>query len=206
MRHSDIRAELESSLKSPLSEMVWEYLWEESYINGIEMGDYTIPDVARAVRRLHHTFGQSVPEPGDAPLMLDKETNLSKINSSDERLRAISVLLAQDAKQDPLVVAIRTSVLHSRLLEPEEAEDWIKRQAATDGKPTRLLNSVPLPPEAEVQQEIGTGLLFTDPPIVIDRDYPVSGIRLQTLSYGVPEDCWQRFVPITVGGVLGKAT
>jgi hypothetical protein len=172
MSDHEIRAVLESNLGFTLPEETWQFLLERNYINEIELGLNTIPGVAAEVRKLRRAFGQPVPEPDDATLMLDRKPNGPERNSFAQRLRAISILLAHDAAQDPLVVNFRSSVLNSRLLEPEEVEEWIKRQAATDGKPTRMLNGVPLPPDVEIQSDRAAGGWVTDPPIVIDRQHP----------------------------------
>ena len=202
--YENIRSELEATLGSPLPEETWQFLVEHSYINEIELGFNTIPGVAAEVRKLRRAFGQPVPEPDDATLMLDRKENGPERNSLTQRLRAISILLAHDAAQDPLVVNFRSSVLNSRLLEPEEVEEWIKRQAATDGKPTRLLSGVPLPPDVEIQSDRAAGGWVTNPPVVINREHPALGnISCEHLSYGVPEDRWQRVIPTTVQGVLG---
>jgi hypothetical protein len=203
MSHDEIRAAIESDLRFSLPEETWQFLLERSYINEIEQGENTIPGVAAEVRKLRRAFGQPVPEPDGATLMLDRKANGRERNSSAQRLQAISVLLAHDAKQDPLVVDFRTSVLSGQLFEPEEVREWIKNQAIADGKPTRRLNGVPLPPDVEVQRV--RDRLFTEPPVVIDREHPVrASIGVEALAYGVPEDGWQRVVLTTVGGVLEK--
>src|SRR5918992_5424595 len=150
-RHQNVRVELENILGFPLPEETWQYLLEGSYINEIEMGLNTIPGVAAEVRKLRRAFGQPVPEPDDATLMLDRKENSPEQDSLTQRLRAISVLLAHEAEQDPLVVDFRTSVLRGQLLRSDEVEDWIKQQAIADGKPTQLLNGVPLPPDVGCQ-------------------------------------------------------
>ena len=204
-RKQNVRTELETILGFPLPEETWQFLLERDYVNEIEQGFNTIPEVAAEVRQLRRAFGQRVPEPDDATLMLDRKPNGPERNSLTRRLRAISVLLAYDAEQDPLVVDFRTSVLGGQLLRSEEVEDWIKQQAIADGKPTQLLNGVPLPSDAECQWDRTAGGWFTNPPIVIDRQHPTLGrISVKLLAYGVPEDPWQRVVKTTVGGVLEK--
>jgi hypothetical protein len=201
----DIRAELQRALGFPLPEETWQFLLQRSYISEIEQGENTIPGVAAEVRKFRRAFGQPVPEPDNATLMLDKKPNGREWSSLSERVHAISVLLAYDAEEDPLVVTFRKSVLNDQLLEPEEVEEWVKRQATTDGKPTRLLNAVPLPPDTEYQWDRTAGGWVTDPPVVIDHEHPALGsASYRFLSYGVPEDGWQRAVPTTVGGVLEK--
>jgi hypothetical protein len=204
-RHYNVRAELETILGFPLPEETWQFLIERSYINEIESGLNTIPGVAAEVRKLRRAFGQPVPEPDDATLMLDRKQNGLERDSLTQRLRAISLLLAHDAEQEPLVVDFRTSVLSGQLLRSDEVEDWIKQQAIADGKPTQLLNGVPLPPDVGCQWDRTAGGWVIDPPIPIDRQHPTLGrISVELLAYGVPEDPWQRVVKTTIGGVLEK--
>jgi len=155
--HEDIRARLETHLGISLSEKEWELLEEECLIEMVEEGEETIAGVARRVRRYRAVWGQQVPDEGDMPPMLNREPCSRERNGIPERLRAISVLLAHDAAQDSMVIAFRRAVLNNQLIEPEEVEEWINQQASADGKPTQLLNGVPLPPDVEIQSDRAAG-------------------------------------------------
>jgi hypothetical protein len=135
-----IRREIEIYLHSPLSEEEWEDLIEENYIEELLNDDLSSSEVAEKVRRRRLVYGQRRSKQGNATQMLSdpdaKETS--------GRLKALSILVAQEAAKDEDVQTFRTEVLGGELLSFETVEEWIQGQAEVEGPHTWWLSDVPM--------------------------------------------------------------
>jgi len=110
----EARASVDRELDSPVSDKEWEFLVERDYIRELEEGTVTAAYVAGEVKKHRSVFGGShgggfLPAPVDLV----------------PRLRALGVLFASRAANDPTVKAIRSSLLPSGLISPEDIGPWV---------------------------------------------------------------------------------
>jgi len=101
------------------------------------------------------------------------------------------------------VIVFRERALKDRLLLRNQVEAWIKRQAKSDGQPTAWLE-IPVPPGFELQSDPKRGKIFTKPQLAISRKHCAQSIHFRVLTYGVPEDRWERSLTTAEGGVLER--
>src|SRR5262249_48074619 len=131
--------------------------------------------------------------------LLERPAQERLVNSSLERLEAISILLAELASKAQAVVAFRISALNNKLLAPEEVGEWINKQAQAEGEPTTWVE-LPLPLDAKQSIDFQQGDLTVNFPSSVR----IRNEQVKVLEYGVPEDRHKRAVPTTIGGILDK--
>jgi hypothetical protein len=119
----------------------------------------------------------------------------TKVTARDE---AVSILYAVDAAARPRVSAFRREVLRGRLVSSDRVEDWIKRRAHSDGKPTPYIR-VPIPKGFE-QDPNGVTMTIKPAPF---RPGDLVIPQYDTLDVALPE---VGVVPFKVhtGGVLDR--
>ncbi len=219
MDKSDIQNQLRAKIKS-LTDSEWEYLVKESYVIGVLNGDYTVDEVAATVRKQRRIFGggrhsgngrnHHVEQDTVSEMLQPSQISVQRRQKRQERMMAISELLAYDAEQLPDVKAFRRGWLGDGLLTHEQVEGWIQGRKQADGEHTKWLSGeIPIPPGTEVI--IPSKMLEKypdsppqwgiDPPLVINR---APGIQVQDLAYSVPGLPWMCRVLVRAGGVLDK--
>src|SRR5439155_21293736 len=98
-------------------------------------------------------------------------------------------------RHDPDVERFRLEELRSRLLEPEDVERWVQRQARRDGEPTNLITAA-LPAGTTVER----GAI--KPPLskpTWSRTQSANRLR-----YAVPDKRWPRSIAVAAGGKLDR--
>lgn len=121
-----------------------------------------------------------------------------------ERLKALSAVIAQVASADELVQRFREDDLHGELIDEERVYEWVERQGQIDGEPTSWLTGVPLPAGHIPVRELD-GSVYAHPPIeTVERiqaeDAHMRYLRLSALG---PQEL-PYVVPTTHGGVLER--
>ncbi len=187
------RKRVEARLGYALRDQAWKYLRQlydktpRDAVEAEELIEY-LAEKARDAFTLAALQGIATTPREPAPSFLPTRQR------NNDRLVALSRVLAALAGRDKTVLRFRQQVLGGRLLAPEETEHWITGQAACDGEPTVWL-SLPLPPG--VHPKPGETLSLTVPLERYRVDVPI-------LSYVVPGDRWVRRKPIAIDGVLGQ--
>src|SRR5437763_2835737 len=124
-----IRREIEIILHSPLHEEECEDLVEEGYIEEhLEYGSPPTSEIAEKVKRRRQVYGKRGPKRANAPHMLSEQ----EMKESSGRLKALSLLVAQEAAKEESVQRFRSEVLGGELLSLEAVEGWIQEQANLD--------------------------------------------------------------------------
>lgn len=207
MHETQIRADLERIFPD-LTDGEWQWLMAKNYVaDCLEDIALSVPDainkLADEIRMLPSRSG----DPANAPRMLEAaRAPVRDRRAATSRTEALSVLIAQDAAQEPDVQAFRHDVLQDRLLELEDVEAWIKEQSEKQGPPSFWLSSPLAIPEGTRIHRDGAVLTF-DPPLVIARldrrqSQSTSPLKREMLEYGVPGKDWTLVVLVRSGGVL----
>jgi hypothetical protein len=203
-----IRREIEIILHSPLREEEWEDLVEEGYIEEhLEYGSPTTSEIAEKVKRRRQVYGKREPKRGNAPRMLSEQ----EVKESSGRLKALSLLVAQEAAKEVSVQRFRSEVLGDKLLSLESVEGWIQEEAKLDGPHTWWLSGVPLPREYPMDVLMEAFLQHG----IFEREERPLGLELQAsprpedftfhfLAYGVPGSEEKKEIPVSVNGLLER--
>lgn len=93
------------------------------------------------------------------------------------RVRAVSRILAAEARQRNDVQAFRTEILGDALLHPEHVGDWVQDQARREGEPSVWLSGLALP--ASAIQVGKDGWVKLDAPVM--RFKPLWNLELQEI-------------------------
>lgn len=194
----DVRKALERR-HGPIPDEVWEAL-VRMQIAEVALGNEGDLDyVEEKLRPLLDLYGAGQSRKA-RPTRTPKEETLPP----DERLLALSEVLAVQAARRPDVQAFRQEVLGGQLLQPKNIPAWIKERAAEDSEPEMLLTVTAvvskdaLPPVGAPAQE---QLAAAQRAVAAGR--PLSyGEKHATLSY--PENGAAQVAFIAYGGVLWR--
>ncbi len=203
-----MRAELNRALRGGLTDYEWTVLVDDGHVDEVLVyGSRTVADLATKVRhwrsetrKLKHT----APRPADPRPTSDSVA----IGARD---RAVEALLASDATKYPEVKAFRSESLADRLLDPEEAREWIETYAAGEG-PATWFAEVEFIDQAtrDLFPEVAGSLGVTsdhyrpaDPPPLTTRSR-VRNVFVRWIEYPSVEDGWIDRRAIRVGGKLDR--
>lgn len=206
------RREIEILLHDPLREEEWVDLVEEGYIEELLSGDspLTGSEIADKVRKRRQVYGQRGAKKGRASLILSQQ----EVKDPSGRLKALSLLVAQEAAKDEEVQAFRTEVLSGKLLALEEVEGWIQKQAKAEGSYTWLISEVPIADQM-IDQAIGAAINVR----ITDKREPLLpftgkvNVRITThkdnflfhfLKYSTPDAEEHKEIPTSLGGTLER--
>jgi hypothetical protein len=76
-------------------------------------------------------------------------------------------MMAQEAAKIPQVIEFRKNALRSKLLAPDQVEDWIKLQASTEGRASHWIGSIPLPDDTHLRMDASAGHFAIEPPLTV---------------------------------------
>ncbi|MER3401404.1 MAG: hypothetical protein C4313_09855 [Thermoflexus sp.] len=196
--HQDaLRRKVAGVLGRPIPEGYWRYLVRRGYLE-----DYTLTgDLNVLVKELRALFAAD--QENRAAAASRDET---KEIPPDERLLYLSEILAVEAARLPEVVRFREKYLGGRLLAFKDVEAWIHQTKQADGPGSRwytialradhtLKHNGPFPRLRDLLQT-----LSALPDSELDRF--ISEVSTEFLNYAVPDDNWQRTIPIQHDGVL----
>jgi hypothetical protein len=176
---ADTRIRLEAALASRnpavvgVAEQIWEYLSTDGKVARVVAGEESIEWLAGEVLRL-----TALAQPGEA-----QRTEVRLPEGGNDRQRALSIILANEASKDPAVREFRTRVLKGRLLGSRQAAaKWIWDQTDRDGPSTAFLTDIPVPPGYVLRRDSETGHVVTDPPLKVEGAAGARGIRYRAIS------------------------
>jgi hypothetical protein len=210
-----IRREIEIFLHSPLHEEEWEDLVEERFIEELlNDDDLSCSWVAEKVRRRRQVYGQRGVKRGNGTHMLTEQ----EVKEPSGRLKALSILVAQEAAKDEEVQAIRTELLGGELLSLDAVEEWIHKQAEADGRHTWWLTAIPFLQNSRLENSqldlaLGTlirhGLFERQKQITYtSNNFEVllgaENFFFRFLAYSVPESEEKKEIPTRYEGKLER--
>lgn len=223
-----IRSEIEIILQSPLKEEEWQDLVEENYIEELLNDDLSCKDVADKVQRRRKVYGQRGARKDKATRILSEQ----EAQQPSGYVRALSILVAQDAAKDPEVKAFRSDVFGGKLLSFEAVEGWLLEQFNADGLPTWWLEYIPISgtlmnegfvkTSPQEQTEYGTFKpdvfvkIFSDEqpidqvalqihlPLSIPMRLLMDFFHFRLLSYGTPGSNDTKEIPTARNGILER--
>lgn len=115
---------------------------------------------------------------------------------ADRRLQVLAEVMASEAVADPEVVAFRTEILGSTLIDLGHVASWIEAQRDEDGPPTTFL-VVPVGDGTKLNGNLRG--FWPQSPIEIDESNPAVGRRAEYIFHSV-----NRVEPVRYAGVLDR--
>lgn len=209
----DIRREIDRWLNSPLTDLQWDSLVSERYIDEIIRSNPSthalrvteIVDKIHALRSIWGTSDARNKQKGQETHM-QSESEIKQICNSTE---AISTLVTREAIENTSVLLFRTEVPGGKLLQFEEIEEWILQQAQKDGPSTCWLTNVPL--SQTKANELWQQLSRLDPDTeTFSLEIPVKQAagylrgEKRNLAYPKPANEWTFYISTAVGGTLER--
>ena len=185
----EIRKALARKLSHRPKEEIWGRLVEEDYVREVLEETAEIDYLEEKYREFERIPG--------ALLQPQKDTTGSGLPQI--RLQILSDLTARQAAKEHSVITFRRQHLNEGLINLEQVEEWISKQAREDGPASRYLK-VPIPDDRELVTRAG-GIL-TEPPLIISDTTTATQVNVELLSYTLPEDQWIRRHPVKHGGTL----
>lgn len=212
MTDSDIQKKINRLLGGTLTEGEWNLLVKKYFIEEIRRDGETCIRAAKEVREWREATHSPKLDESEKEIDENKKVDMlseDEVQASANRSVTISVIVAQEAREDAGVKQFRSQVLADKLLSPEEAREWIAQQVEADGPPTIWVTNIPLP---SMDEEIMLKLTPERSPFTLG--FPICRVELPTgqiighlgsqihpLQYGRP-DGWTDSVPTTFGGTL----
>jgi hypothetical protein len=206
MQFAQQRAEVEAELKHEVPDSIWENMVDYGDVQRVVEGESTIIQLAERIQALLEAMIS--PSRGKPPMRDPHSASMLSTNepetSDNARIgayrKALSILIAKEAEEDPLVRAFRSRALHERLLSVDALPSWITRQSEADGEPTLWLTGIPIPPGHEI--EIAGGEVTTRPPLTVSKLHPARGTQRRFLRYRAPGEQRAWAIPTAAEGVL----
>ncbi len=191
MREAELQEYVRRKLRHTLFPAVWSLLLREQYVEDVLVGAAE-PD--SLVERAREILGSRAPVEKTAGSADDRGPR-----TGQERVWALSQLVARHAAADPDVVAFRNDHLPAGLIPWDDVEKWINERADEDGERTSDV-SFTIPPGTTVEWSGPTARLT--PPIA----EVTAGIHFSSriLAYAQPGDGGVRRRTVTAGGVLDR--
>jgi len=186
--------EIEVLYGAPLSTTMKNYLEKRELLQDAQLGLQSLEDV---VLELKESFGI----PSNKTNTASKDAISAVELSEENRVFAVSGILALIAGEKAAVSEYRNSFLNEKVMPRERIEPWIIQKAKTEGKPTRFLHGLPLENEQRVTLA-KDGNVRVSPPFK-EVSYAQSS-KGHFISYWSDEGGEIKRVPVRVGGVLDK--
>jgi hypothetical protein len=190
MRDDELEGYVRRKLRNPSRfPSAWSTLVEKGYVDDVNYGakdaDWLV-DRAREIL----VFESRAEPPGEV-------ASEDGPRVGQERIWALSQLVARHAATDPDVVAFRERYLSDGLIPRADVEEWINAQATQDGERTSDVTFT-IPP--------GTTIEWNGPTVRFNPSIAevVDGIRFsgRTIAYSVPGDTGVRRCAVKANGVL----
>ena len=185
----EIRTALARKLGYRPKEEIWGRLVEEDYVREVLEETAEIDYLEEKYREFERIPGALL-----QPRKVTTDSGLPQI-----RLQILSDLTARQAATEQSVITFRRQHLTEGLINREQVEEWITKQAREDGPASRYLK-VPIPDDRELVTRAG-GIL-TEPPLIISDTTAGTQVNVELLSYTSPEDQWIRRHPVKHRGTL----
>jgi hypothetical protein len=194
MQEAELEEYVRKELRSRNFPAVWSMLLYGQYVEEVVVGGLDpewLVDRAREIRELLAS------RPADKSA--GAAASASGPDAGEERMWALSQLVARQVAEDPDVVTFRAAYLPDGLVARAEVEDWINKQADRDGERTSDV-SFTIPPGTTVQWD-GPVPRF-DPPIAA----VTTGVHFSSrlLAYALPGDGGVRRRTVTANGGLDR--
>lgn len=194
MREAELRDYVRRKLRRNLGlfEAVWSLLLRNQYVEDVLVGAAEPDSLVEQAREM--LLGPGGPAERTAGSADDRGPR-----TGQERIWALSQLVARQAAADPDVVAFRNTHLPNGLIPWTDIEQWIIEQSVKDGERTSDV-SFTIPPGTAVEWEGPTARF--NPPIA----EVTAGIRFSSrvLAYARPSDRAVRRRTVSAGGVLDQ--
>jgi hypothetical protein len=190
------RQQVERQLGSSLLDSEWRYIVAERYPEKFFRREVSIEEVCSEIRsaRRIHPAPEAIQRP--LPQFVTAHPKQRGDKPSPTRQAAISILIAESAREEPDLQAFRREVLGGKLLDASQLGEWIEAQATRDG-PATLWLKVPLPDSYRV--EFGNDSPRLNKPLV--ELYGSTICPPEVLEYALPDQPL-RAVAIRAGGLL----
>lgn len=202
MEEAGVRAQLAAILGRDIPDDIWELLVEDGYVQEVLGG---VEDHKESLKRMERRARRYLRLISATPDSQRREFIPKKGSRLRNRMQAVSALLALEATKHPWVIRYRRDVLQDQLLDADKVEQWVLSQYQAQKGFTYWAVEVPLPTGALVLQDPRSGYFFTDPPLLVDKEFPtIRRVEVRRLSYTVPGDLNPRIVPVVADGVLGR--
>ncbi|WP_432830519.1 hypothetical protein [Dactylosporangium sp. CA-092794] len=194
MQEGDLEAYVCGELRSRNFPAVWSMLLYGQYVEEVMVGGQ---DPDWLVERAREIRSLLTARPVDT--LAASVANVDGPDVGEERMWALSQLVARDAAEDPDVVRFRAAYLPGGLIARSEVEDWLNNQADRDGERTSDV-SFTIPPGTAVEWD-GPVPRF-DPPIAA----VTTGVHFSSrlLAYALPGDRGVRRRTVTANGGLDQ--
>ena len=206
MQLGELKERVEEFLDDLVPNTVWSQLKAQGFIKRHVGGEMSFNELLAQVR-----FGIGVFRGGTgshAPVARVIPRSEQETDHGDDlrslRRWALSLILAQEAREDPQVIDFREAALPDALLESGQVERWIERKASEDGEPTWWLTDMAIPKGYVRVLDRETSKNYVDPELRISAETGADGARLKLLRFTVESDGWERAQPVAFGGVLER--
>lgn len=193
-----LEAELEDYVRKRLRSRnfpaVWSMLLYAQYVEEVVVGGQDPDWLVERAREIRTLLAS---RPADKSAVA--AASASGPDAGEERMWALSQLVAREAAEDPDVVTFRAAYLPDGLIARVEVEDWINKQADRDGERTSDV-SFTIPPGTTVEWD-GPVPRF-EPPIAA----VTTGVHFSSrlLAYALPGDGGVRRRTVTANGGLDR--
>lgn len=179
MINQDIRRRAEQALglQGEVPEAIWTYLTQNGAVAAVERGKQDINWLTDELWKLLEASGLRR-RLLEAPRMLSS----GQRERAESREAMLAILCWDEARRDRAVSEFRGHVLNGELLLPNEVEDWMTRQAASDGSPTVWLWDLPVPEGFEVIHDRRRGVMFTKPSLAVGLKHAARSGGLRYLA------------------------
>jgi hypothetical protein len=197
----ELRDDVNARLDRPMSNSEWGALIRTGEVRRFREQHANPEALAEAIRQFRRDFGGAASKPEQRGLLPKGKRSYGGLRDSD-RVLAISDFISQQARMREDVKQYRESVLRGQLIEPDDVEPWITRQASADGPPT-LFVSLPLPKGNQLVTNPQGDLVTKKAIDTTKKDAIVSTSRI-FLEYGTPGGGFIQFQPVSMTGVLNR--
>jgi hypothetical protein len=191
MRDNELQEYVRKKLRHSLFPSIWSLLLREQYVEDVLLGSQT-PDWL--VDRAREMLDSRAPMERSSAPADDHGPSLG-----NERLWALSQLVAHQAAEDQEVVAFRSQHLADGLVQWPEVEQWINERAEEDGERTSDVTFT-IPKGTTIEWD-GPTPRFNPPIAQVTDGISFSG---RMIAYALPDDRAVRRRAVTAHGVLDQ--
>lgn len=188
MQEEELENYVRKQLRHSLSATVWSMLLRDGYVDDVLVGAEG-PDWL--VERGREILDSRVPVESPAESADEHGPSVGQ-----ERVWALSQLVAHRAAADPMVVAFRTKYLPDGLIPRTEVERWIRGHVESEGE--RASDVTFTIPEGITHDWIGPTVTFNPPVAEITGSVSFSG---RVLAYALPGDAAVRRCFVKADGI-----
>ena len=211
LTEEQVREYLDHATGGAISDRLWALLKDDDRIMPVREGEEPLSELAEYVRRLKQAVSGNdlVPLGREPPKMLrEKESQIPGLENSALRSLALSILIAKEASEEPMVKSFREGVLGGQLLAAYEVQSWVRDQQEYV---VSAWLTVPIihDPEGVIKTEIRTSSMENQSGESRWSASPTEGTmdqlpRSRFLEYGIPGETWSTMQPVAAGSVLDR--